>query len=350
MSIYRTPVSSKRLSEDSDMPSDKHVKSRKLFSDGKTGEVVAQNHSLLELLTAKLDSYALDLNNKLSNITQIAVNNQTDIAGLKERLDELEKRPVEPNGDLADFGERLKLLEKRETQSSASPSAIARLTERLDQLETRKISTVHAEIPEDLANRVKSLEVHSQRQDRLERCSEIVVSNILVASESAVNCRDIFIKISGHLKVTINAADILYCRVLNRDRRGQPSSSVVPSDWNYMDFLVRLKSNDLKSKIMKKYFIDLKLENKLDNKKLGLSEMAHRVYLNDNLTNENFQIYKKAKAYFKVRNNNDKKLVESVYTSYGQVYVKTLDETIHRVLTMNDLEGLKSSIVGSGSE
>lgn len=346
-----TPVSKKKRSPEDSKSPDRQKKARRLFdsdSNSTSSDLLLQNNKFLANLTAKFDTFSNDIGGKLVAIKEMATQNQFDIAEVKVRLNSLESRPenpILPPDEIVELRRRLERIESREV---VPPAKVTDLDARLEQLEST--NNAGTSLPTNLINRIDSLEEYTERLNRMERRSELIVSNILVAVGETVNCRDIFLKICKYLRIRLPADGISQCRVLNSERKGKSggtsgATSVLPEDWNYMDFLVKLRSNEMKSSVMSAYLKDLKINNK----DLGLSEMRHRVYLNDNLTKSNFAIYKKAKELFKIKHNSDKKLVDSVYTSFGQVYVRKLDKTVHRVLTLKELDEIRASISDSSS-
>lgn len=300
---------------------------RNLFRSNSDNSINKENNKMLTTLLSKFDNFTSEIREKVAVVKSIAEKNSSDIEKIQLRLGDIEQNPS---------------FNSVSEAAAANSRAIEDLTSRLAAVETNKSATVPVELPQELSNRIVALETRSEHSERLQRESEIVISNLIIKKGDAINCREVFNKIVGYLKLKIESTDIAYCRILNKERKGKPGSSQeLHGDWNYLDFLVKLKSNDLKTTIMTAYYHDLKLNNQI----IGTSELGHRIYMNDNLTRESFKIFKEAKSLFKIKNDSLAKIVESVFSSHGIIYVKKLDFTVLRIDSLQELNEIAKTIL-----
>lgn len=299
MSVQRTPPI-KRRTDELEPLTEQPVQKKAVSKVVDVGELLQQNNNYLRDLNAKFDKLSTDTATGNKAVRDVANQNQTDIADLRSRIISLETAEPAPSGSSS-----------------------------------------------EVVDRLNSLELIAGRAEHQDRQSEIIVSNVLVAHGSSIVCKEVFLKIAGYLKVQLGPRDVLFCRVLNRENRGLTTGPAPPPDgWNYMNFLVKLSSSVVKADLMRSYMKDFKLSNSV----IGLSSLNLRIYINENLSSANYAIFKKAKGIFKVKNNKQTKIVESVYSLGGIVYVKDLNGDSHRVLTMADLQSIADQILPAGSE
>lgn len=297
---------------------------RNLFRSNSDNSLNKENNKMLATLLSKFDSFTSEIRDKVAIVKNIAEKNSSEIEKIQLRLDGIEQGPLFNSNSVNEA-------------ATANSKAIVDLTSRFAAIETK--SDI---VPVELSNRIAALETRSERSERLQRETEIVISNLIIKKGDAVDCRDVFNKIVDYLKLKIASTDIVYCRILNKERKEKPGSGQEPNgDWNYLNFLVKLKSNDLKATIMTAYYHDLKLNNQI----IGTSELGHRIYMNDNLTRECFKIFKEAKSLFKIKNDSQVKIVQSVFSSRGLIYVKKLNGTVFRIKSLHELDEIAEAIL-----
>lgn len=308
---------------------------RNLFRSTSHDSLNKENNKMLTTLLSKFDNFTAEIQEKVAAVKSIAEKNSSEIEKIQLQLGGIEQNPS---------------FNSVSEAAAANSRAIEDLTSRLAAVEANNSAAVPVELPPDLSNRIAALETRSVNSERLQRENEVVVSNVIVKKGDPIDCRGIFGKILNQLKLTISSEEIVYCKILNQERRGKPGSDqVLHDDWNYLDFLVKLKKYESKAIIMKTYYRELKLNNRLSNRLIGASEMGHRVYLNDNLTRECFAIFKQAKSIFNIKHDSTVKVVDSVYASHGVIYVKKLDGAVLRVNSLEELNDISKVILNPES-
>lgn len=278
-------------------------------------------------------------------------NSETDIKlilaennrALQEKQDQFLKNLNVNFGAIAK-GLENKLKEANDSISSNTTKIVSNVA-RIQELEQHASTSkdTHSLFEERLAR----LEDKADKSERNVRRNDIIISNLL-AENSTQDWYDIIARIGNHLKVTICSSDISFLKVLNNENRQKnirETNPGAPPGWDYIDLLVKFNSTYTKSQLFKAYMAG----KNLNNRDLGLSLINARVYINDNLTIPNFNIYKKANSLFKVKNDDSgkvKRLVKSVYIYKGQVYVKPYEAATGILITSTDsLTALHSDII-----
>lgn len=264
-----------------------------------TANINAQNKNLLETVNSNSVQLA-SLTNRIADL-ELCNQNFINITELKVKVDNLgraNEKQTENGGP-----------------SSSKSSDVTPDKELEDQLD-------------EIAQRVDV-------RDRAERKNNLIISNLLIKNVGETEFLSIWTQLSAVLNVKFDRDSVTSWKLLNKD-----------SSTEYSTILVKLADFKLKQTIMKAYFVKKNLSN-ID---LKLSEINHRVYLNDNLTPRNAKIFKEAKNKFGQAHNKRPTLIKSVYIRNALIFVVKLDGEIVQLKSMKVLDELFEFLKSSSSQ
>lgn len=233
-------------------------------------------------------------------------------AGIEAKAEAIEKAVSGHTADIQSLTGRISALEEKCSAGSSEEikelkNQIAEISKIVKNSSQGQLDTNYASINQFMS----SIDYKMDIQERKVRVNDIIISNMIIENLSATNFKDLAISIASKLGVTIDESHVSHCKLLN----GRSTEK------NNYAILVKLKEFSTKLSIWKAY----KERKTFSNTDMGFSEVDQRIYINDNLTVRNAEIFKKAKNLFKLANNKAAKQISAIYINDGLVIIKKLD-------------------------
>lgn len=256
----------------------------------KNNETISANNNFMSTLESKWNQFTSDVSAQISEIRKIVDENQRNIVDLKSRISTLE--------------------------STTSPP--------------------------QFVDRVQKLEDTAENTLRSQRRNDVIVSNLMNFRRADISSVQLVQRIGSVLNVIIEPEDIVFAKIINADRTPAVNDNNT-SVTHYTDVLVRFQLLSTKIRLMKSYFI----RKDLNNADLELCLARNRVYLNDNLTPCNSNIFREAKKLFRIQHNNpnNTKLIKSIYISKGLIFIKDLQDIDHLIKSVDHLKKYHQNLV-----